>query len=250
MIIEQQGWAEQLVGPHPCVIYRPSRQHPHGFSLLYLHDLDHRVRDEDVDWEDICETHQVTLVAPTGGRAWWLDRIVSEFHTGQSPLQYLVQDILPFFAEALGVRPPQIGVWGIGMGGQGALRLSYAFPDLFPVVAAIAPAIDFHLLVRHRDPLLTEVYGEEEAARQDTALLHIHPLRWPRHQFFCCDPDDTLWYESSDRLRMKLASMGIRHECDLETTAGGDRSAYLRTMAARAAAFLVERLETEHRRIM
>ena len=35
------------------------------------------------------------------------------------------------------------------MGGQAALRLAYRHPEKFPIAAAIAPAIDFHLGMRH-----------------------------------------------------------------------------------------------------
>ena len=62
------------------------------------------------------------------------------------------------------------------------------------------------------------MYRDAEQARQDTATLHIHPLNWPRHQWFCCDPADYRWHDSADRLRMKLYSLGVPYECDLETT--------------------------------
>ena len=64
------------------------------------------------------------------------------------------------------------------------------------------------------------MYRDAEDARQDSALLHIHPLNWPRNQFFCCDPTDYRWHDSADRLRMKLWSLGVPFECDLDTVAG------------------------------
>jgi len=133
------------------------------------------------------------------------------------------------------------------MGGQGALRLSYVFPDKFPVVSAISPAIDFQRRIEEveeeDDPLL-EMYPDPEAARQETALLYIHPLNWPRFQFFCCDPADFRWFDSSDRLRMKLGSLGVPFECDLETSAGGHGFAYYNHMAPRAVQFLVKGLSS------
>ena len=94
-----------------------------------------------------------------------------------------------------------------------------------------------------------QMYGDPEAARQDTATLHIHPLNWPRHQFFCCDPEDYRWWESADRLRMKLYSLGVPHVCDLETTGGGHGFDYYNKMAPRAIEFIVERLGQERRRV-
>ena len=94
------------------------------------------------------------------------------------------------------------------------------------------------------------MYRDAEDARQDTATLHIHPLNWPRNQFFCCDPTDYRWHESVDRLRMKLWSLGVPFECDLETIAGGHSFEYASHMAPRAIGFLAERLERERLRVV
>ncbi|MEK6216103.1 MAG: alpha/beta hydrolase-fold protein, partial [Boseongicola sp.] len=136
------------------------------------------------------------------------------------------------------------------MGGQGALRLALKHPSTFPVVAAIAPAIDFHTLWEEGDATLRAMYHSAEAARQETATLHVHPLNWVRHLWFCCDPTDHRWFESSDRLQMKLGSMGIPFECDLETEAGGHSIAYGDAMAERAIGFIAGGLERERLRVV
>ena len=93
------------------------------------------------------------------------------------------------------------------------------------------------------------MYRDPESARQDTAILHVHPLNWPRHQFFCCDPEDERWWESADRLRMKLYSLGVPHEIDLETTGGGHGFEYYSRMAPRAIGYLAAKLDEERKRI-
>jgi S-formylglutathione hydrolase FrmB len=136
------------------------------------------------------------------------------------------------------------------MGGQGALRQAYKYPNDFPVVAALSPAIDYHRCYESGDPALRQMYKSSEDARQDTAILHIHPLNWPRHQWFCGDPADETWWDSVDRLRMKLWSLGIPHECDLETPGGGHGFEYYQRMAPTAIAFLVRRLDQERLRLV
>ena len=127
---------------------------------------------------------------------------------------------------------------GVSMGGQGALRMAYKHPNMFPVVAAIAPAIDFQKrIVEGIDPGLDQMYRDAEEARQDTATLHIHPLNWPRHQFFCCDPTDYRWHDSVDRLRMKLWSLGVPFEYDLETSPAVTASITPRTWRSERSAF-------------
>ena len=100
------------------------------------------------------------------------------------------------------------------------------------------------------DEVLLEMYGDRESARQDTALLHVHPLNWPRHQYFCCDPADERWFESADRLRMKLGSLGVMFERDLETTGGGHGFDYYNRMAEKAVGFLHNGLERERLRVV
>ena len=129
--------------------------------------------------------------------------------------------------------------------------MSYKFPDIFPVVAGISPAIDYQNWMRQQeDSPLWQMYDTPEQARQDSATLHIHPLNWPRNQFFCCCPEDTDWWDSADRLRMKLYSLGVPHECELETKGGGHGFPYYQIMAERAIQFLWDSLEKERRRIV
>jgi len=84
-----------------------------------------------------------------------------------------------------------------------------------------------------------------EAARQDTATLHVHPLNWPRNTWFCCDPVDVRWHESADRLRMKMAALGIPFQHDLETSGGGHSFSYYGKMAPTAIGFIANQLKHE-----
>jgi hypothetical protein len=68
--------------------------------------------------------------------------------------------------------------------------------------------------------------------------------------WFACDPADPFWCNGADRLRMKLAALGIPFECDLDTSADGNREAYERGQAPKAIGFLVDRLEAESRRVV
>jgi hypothetical protein len=46
------------------------------------------------------------------------------------------------------------------MGGQGALRLAYRHPNLFPVASAISPAIDFHKRYNEGDETIPQMYPD------------------------------------------------------------------------------------------
>ena len=246
----QGQWYEIPIRGHLCDVYEPACPNEHGYVILYLHGVHlHRLVDESLFVEQFGRLG-IPVVAPMTQRSWWSNRICPEFDSLVTAEQHVLEYILPFIKDRWGSEPPRIGLLGTSMGGQGALRFAYKFPDTFPVVAAISPAIDYHQRMNEGDENLLQMYTDSEEARQDTALLHIHPLYWPRHQFFCCDPADERWYDSTDRLKMKLASLGVPFECDLETTGGGHGFEYYNRMALRAVTFVADRLERERLRIV
>lgn len=243
-------WLEDTIADHPCDVYEPPQRNEAGFVLLYLHGVHlGRLVDKQPFIEQFAR-HGLPVVAPVTQRSWWTDIICEEFDRNITAERHVLDNVLPFIESRFGAVSPQIGLWGTSMGGQGALRFAYKYPDTFPVVAAISPAIDYYTRYYEGDETIPLMYSEPEAARQDSATLHVHPLNWPRHQFFCCDPTDDRWLESSDRLRMKLYSLGIPHECDLETVGGGHGYQYYNVMAEKAIGFLAERLEKERRRVV
>lgn len=243
-------WSETTLAGHACDVFEPDAPSVHGYVVVYLHGVHlNRLVDQPAFSEQF-ERHGLRVVAPMAARSWWTDKICAEFDPEVTAERHVLDRVLPYLAERWDARPPRIGLLGTSMGGQGALRFAYKYPNLFPVVAAISPAIDYHQRFDEGDETLPLMYADREAARQDTALLHVHPLNWPRHQFFACDPADHRWFDSADRLRMKLYSLGVPHECDLESTGGGHGFAYYNTMAERAVGFIAERLERERLRVV
>lgn len=186
--------------------------------------------------------HNLIVVCPDGGRSWWLDVASPEFEPGTTPQQWLLDMVLSGIQEQFGIAPPRIALLGVSMGAQGVLQLAYRYAGRFPVVAAIAPAVDFYQL--HGSGLvLDQMFPDAESARQSSVVLNLNPLSWPRHQFFCCDPRDQEWFDGAARLGMKLSSSGILHERDLETSHGGHSWDYFNHMAPRAVAHIVKGLQ-------
>ncbi len=242
-------WTELEIGGHPAYAFAPAAPAPHGETVMYLHGVHVSRIDERPAFARLFDEYGLRCIAPVTGRSWWTDRICAEFDSEVSAEQHVLKRVLPWLAEHWNVAPPQIALLGTSMGGQGALRLAYKHPDVFPIAAAISPAIDYQLKMEEGDQSLRQMYRDSEQVRQDTATLHIHPLNWPRHQWFCCDPTDDRWHESAERLRSKLYSLGVPHECDLETSGGGHGWEYYERMAVPALRFIVERLERERLRV-
>jgi S-formylglutathione hydrolase FrmB len=241
-------WREEQISGKPCDVFEPGLPNQYGYVVIYLHGVHLQRLVDNAAFTEAFDQHGLPVVAPHTGRSWWTDRICPEFDPQLTAERHVLHNVLPYIRRRWNSGPPRMGLLGTSMGGQGALRLAYRHAAIFPVVAAISPAIDFQRRY-DEDPMLQQMYADAEAARQDTAILHLHPLNWPRQQFFCCDPDDHRWWESADRLRMKLSALGIPHQAELETTCGGHGFPYYNHMAARAIAFLAESLDKERRRL-
>jgi len=243
-------WTVEHVAGHECDVYQPPEPNEHGYVVIYLHGVHlQRLVDKDVFCRQF-DRHGLRVVAPMTRRSWWTDRVCAEFDPQITAERHVVDNVVAYIARRWNTAPPRIALLGTSMGGQGALRLAYKHPDTFPVAVAISPAIDYHTRFDEGDQTLPLMYADAEAARQDTCILHVHPLNWPRHQWFCCDPADARWYDSADRLRMKLASLGVPFECDLETTGGGHGYDYYNRMAPAAIDFLADRLQRERLRVL
>jgi S-formylglutathione hydrolase FrmB len=243
------SWSEIELAGHTCEIYEPPRPSEHGYVVVYLHGIHLQSLRDKAAFVHEFDRHGLRVVCPQTGRSWWSDKISAEFDPRITAERYVVEHVRRWIEQQWGTASPAIALLGTSMGGQGALRIAFKHPREFPVAAAISPAIDYQLRMDEGDETLAAMYADKEQARQDTATLHVHPLNWPRNIWFACDPIDARWHESAERLRMKLAALGIPHECDLETSGGGHGFEYYNRMAPAALAFIAARLESERLRV-
>lgn len=249
----QGNWTQETVGGHPCDVYMPPTVNPHGYVVLFLHGVHLGRLVENAAYCREFDKHGLPVVGPMTARSWWTNRICPEFDPQITAERHVLDRVLPFIQERFptsGVGG-KIALLGTSMGGQGALRFAFKYPQKFPIAAGVSPAIDYQ--IRYYDDgevTIPQMYDDPEQARQDTATLHVHPLNWPRNIWFCSDPADERWHESAQRLHMKLYSLGIMHEHDLTTSAGGHGWDYYNHMAPKAVGFIAERLEQERRRVV
>ncbi len=242
-------WNAVTIAGKPADVYDPPGDTRPRFGVLHLHGAGLETLRDRPAFTRWFDELGLACVCPHGQRCWWADRICREFDPDLTPEQYLLRHVLPNFAERWGLGPRSVAVQGISMGGQGALRLAFKFSDRFPVAAGISSAIDYYELYGQGTPL-DEMYDSKEQCRQDATLLHVHPSRYPPHLFFCCDPDDERWYRGNDRLNEKLNALGIPHESDLHTRAGGHSWQYFDYMAERTERFVHAGLLQESRRLL
>ena len=239
-------WSTITIANKPADIFEPTKPR---FGILFLHPLGLETLKNRQPYTKLLEQWNLACICPHAQRSWWVDRICPEFDAKLTPERHVLDNVMPMFRERWKLGPRSIGVFGISMGGQGALRLAFRHPDLFPVCAGIASAFDFH--ERYGEGLpLDDMYDSKDHARQDTAILHIHPSHYPPHIFFCIDPDDADWHRGNDRLHEKLTALGVPHTIDLTTQAGGHSWQYFDHMAEPTLRFLYDGLEKESRRLL
>lgn len=235
-------WSEDRVDGHMTEVFQPTSDAPAGV-VLFLHGHGEVLLRENMVYTQLFEEAGLVAVCPHGGRSWWLDLICEDFDAGCSPQKWILESLVPWIEARWNIVSPQVALLGVSMGGQGVQQLSYRHPRTFPVVAAVSPAIDFHQLFGQNLPM-DAMFETQEDARQATVVLNLNPLNWPRHQWFCCDPDDLDWFDGCARLAMKLSSSGIMHDRDLDTRSGGHTWEYFNSMAPAAIEHIVRGLES------
>jgi S-formylglutathione hydrolase len=242
-------WTTLEIGGKPADLFQPTGIPTPRFFVIFLHGVGLEALIDRPVFTRWLEELQLTCLCPHGQRSWWGDRICPEFETRLTPERYLLDQVVPFVQDRWKIGPAALALLGISMGGQGGLRLAFKHPEIFHVVAAISSAIEYHQLYG-QGTTIDEMYDSMEQCRQDSAILHIHPSKFPPHIFFCIDPDDATWYRGNDRLHEKLAALGIPHEIDLTTRAGGHSWDYFNYMAGRSLKFIRSGLEAESRRLL
>lgn len=235
-------WTTVTLAGRTADWFAPSQ--PRGRSTaVFLHGYDGVTLRDNPAYTCELERRGLRVLCPQGPRCWWSDAVYPPFDPAVSPVAFLIREIPAFLTEIDAGEPPNaLGVFGVEMGGQGALQLAYRRARLFPVVAAISPKVDFEEWHGHGTSL-DVIFPDRESARQATAILHIHPLDWPRHQLLLCDPADEYCRDGVLTLASKLSSSGIPFESDFHSTHGGYGWDYANAVAPKVVDFLAEHLQ-------
>ena len=131
-------WSTIEVDGHPCEVYEPAQPNEHGYVVIYLHGVSGEWLHDKEEFTEQFERYGLKVIGPRTKRSWWSDRICTEFDSEQTAESYVRDNIFNHIQQQWGVSAPRVALLGTSMGGQGALRLSYKYPGIFPIVAAIS----------------------------------------------------------------------------------------------------------------
>ena len=235
------SWSDiEIAGKQAHVFVPDVTTNPAGV-VLFLHGYDGVTIRDNQSYTRELNRHRLIAVSPIGEHCWWTDTIYAPFDEQISPIEFLARHVTAYCQQTWQIDSPQIAVCGIEMGGQGALQLAYRHARQFSTVVAISPKADFETWWGHGTSL-DELFADREAARQRTAILHLHPLNYPKYQLLLCDPADLYCFDGVLTLASKLSSTGIPFERDFETSHGGFGWGYANAMAPRAIEFIAKSL--------
>lgn len=229
-------WKQIEIDGKPAEAFLPAER-TSDHAIVYLHAHGEERLSQNEDFTKLFEQYGYPVICPRGKQSWWLDNVCQDFDELLTPMEFVRTNLVQWIEKELQISAPNLALLGVSMGGQGALNISYRYARTFPVVAAISSAIDFYKAYGQGFPL-DEIFESKEEARQESATLHIHPLNWPKFQFFACDPMDKTWFAGNEILASKLSSSGIMYECDLKTSHGGHNWIYFTVMAERCMEFI------------
>src|SRR5439155_355082 len=114
----------------PCRKRMPKRGFlPNGvkprFGILFLHGAGLETLRERSAFTRLFDELRLACICPAGQLSWWADRVCPAFDTQRTPERFVVESITPFFAERWGLGGRSVGLLGISMGGQAALRIAF-----------------------------------------------------------------------------------------------------------------------------
>lgn len=213
----------------------PSGQEPRYPVLYYLHGLGDNEQSfsRTGGWtliEDLREHGEIgdfLIVAPEGGASFYINSADGK----QRYSDFFLREFMPYIEEKYRVVPGREGraITGISMGGYGAFRFAFAYPELFSAVSAQSAA-----LILESPEELNELAESHAAGADALAPLIGNPINighWKANDpfmlarknktalkkkmaiYFNCGQNDNYGFEAgAAALDKQLTAEGIAHE--------------------------------------
>src|SRR5689334_12632938 len=104
------SWTRLDIADKSADVYDPPGTNRPRFGILYLHGYGLETLCDKPVYTRLFAERKLACVCPHGQRSWWADRICAEFDPVLTPERYLLNEVLPFFAQRWGLAPPSVGL--------------------------------------------------------------------------------------------------------------------------------------------
>jgi len=195
-------------------------------KVLYLL---HGLSDDASAWqrytfiETLANAYGLVVVMPSAGRSFYTDQ-----PNGQNYFSYLMEELPHYLVDVFHLAPKREDtmIVGISMGGYGAFKAAFAYPERFSVAASFSGMLSLDILKMNpedsRYPEFTYLFGNLEklsGSENDPAVwlkrAAADPSIFPQLHIVCGRQDDL--YPLSQLYAKACASLGIEvayHEED------------------------------------
>src|SRR5262245_21580348 len=126
----QPHWTQVEVAGKKVDLFDPPGARPR-FAVLYLHGGGLETLMDNPTWTVLLGELGFACVCPHGEWCWWTDRVCPAFDPVLTNEKHLHNNVIPFMHQRWQLADRAIGLTGISMGGQGALRLAFKYPERF-----------------------------------------------------------------------------------------------------------------------
>ena len=117
-------WTQEKIADKTVDFFDPSGSNAPRFAILFLHDGGLETLVDKPTFTGVLDKLQLGCACPHGKHSWWTDHIWPAFDPRLTAEQHVIRNVLPVIHQRWQLGPRAVGLLGISMGGQGALRHS------------------------------------------------------------------------------------------------------------------------------
>jgi len=195
-------------------------------KVLYLL---HGLSDDATAWqrftsiEMVANAYGLVVVMPSVGRSFYAD-----LPNGQRYFTYITEELPQYLNDVFHLKPQRADtlIAGNSMGGYGAFKIAFAFPERFAAAGSFSGVLSFEFLRMYPDDPrrdeFTHVFGDLKklpGSQYDPAVWFqkatVHPERSPRLYMSCGRNDDLFPINQLVSAELKRLSIPVEyHEYD------------------------------------
>src|SRR5437868_4570556 len=102
-------WSTVAIGGKPADVYAPATSARPRFGILHLHDEDQQTLKDQPVFTRLFEESNLACICPHGDHSWWTDRRCEGFDPHETAEHFLLNRVVPWFAEQWNLLPRAIG---------------------------------------------------------------------------------------------------------------------------------------------
>jgi S-formylglutathione hydrolase FrmB len=176
----------------------------------------HGLSDNENNWtrftalEIYAQKYPMLIVMPEGGRGWYADSPIGNYES------YITNELIKFIEKTFPVRKGRNyrSIGGLSMGGYGALKFGFKYPNKFCAVGSHSSAVNFSHNSDEMFKPIPEFETIENAIKAEKHDLYQLAEKCPKKKrpaiYFDCGKSDFL-FEENEKFHAHLKKLKVSH---------------------------------------